>query len=270
MARLFAAFTVLLAGCAIAGHALAAQQASEEMLFGKWVANVEKTKEFFEANSLDLGDEAFLKELAKLTVEFRADHSIIVRTGNQERESGQWKYVKEEDGQVFLELIRDGESTPATVELLDSNTIAVTPKFEKPLVLSRGGQSAVTGVVGKLIGAWKCDKNATLELASNRNFSQGQIDDMMAEAGGMVVRFEADGSFSATTISEGEVRELKGTWTSSGVDEDKQAFQLALKAERGPDSLEVEIRADGSIRFSPPDEPSAVFVRSPEKSQETP
>jgi hypothetical protein len=42
-------------------------------------------------------------------------------------------------------------------------------------------------------------------------------------------------------------------------------LELSLEAESGPDSVVVEFRSDGSVRFAPPNEPSAVFVRKDSK-----
>jgi hypothetical protein len=41
---------------------------------------------------------------------------------------------------------------------------------------------------------------------------------------------------------------------------------LSLDADRGPDSVSVELRSDGSVRLTPANEPSAVFVRKKEKA----
>ncbi len=252
------------------GHVAIAQD-FEEQITGKWRGDAAKTRTHHKFPSLATdADEDFLKEVGNLSVEFGSEHSVSVHEAGNEQMKGQWKFIKDEDGQIEIELIREEEATRATIEFLDQNSVAIAVRNERPIVFSREGKPVVEGIADKLIGTWECDKNATENLESNKEFGQGQLDDMMQEAGGMVVSFSKDGSFSATTIAGEEIQELKGTWMSSNVDEKKKTFHLSLDAERGPDSLDVELRDDGSIRFSPPDQPSAVFVRKIEKSDKLP
>lgn len=243
-----------------------AQQDFEAEIAGKWSANVAKTKAYLKEHNLTTdGDEDFLAAIGKLTVEFGAEHSVVVREDDNEQMRGQWKLVKEEDALITIELIRDDESTPATIEILDNDSIAITPGNERPLVLTRSNKAAVEGVVAKLVGTWVCDKDATLALKSNKDFTQEQLDMMMEQAGGMVVTFGADGAFSATMVTNDDAQDLSGTWEASDADEAKSTFSLSLKAEHVPDSLNVEIRDDGSVCFSPPGQPTAVFVKKTEK-----
>ena len=256
---------------ATAGHSAIAYQDFEKQIAGKWVADIAKTRTYLKDHSqASLADEDFFKTVGRLSVEFGSENSVIAREGDTEQMKGQWRLVKDEDGLIVIDLVRDEEPTRTTIEFLDKDSIAITPQNELPLVLTRVGKDALAGSVAKLIGTWECDKNATQALASNKEFTQEQLDHMMQEAGGMVVSFGQDRTFSATTIAGEEIMELKGTWSTSDVDETKKTFHLSLVAERGPDSVNVEFRDDGSVRFSPPDQPSAVFVRKPEKAVKLP
>ena len=256
-----------------AGTAALALQDFEQQISGKWRVNVAKTRTYLKFGELSTdADDDFLKEVGKLSVEFGSEHSVIVHEAENEQMKGHWELIKDEDGRIEIDLIREeeDEATRATIEFLDQNSVAIAIKNERPFVFSREEKLAVEGIAGKLIGTWECDRNATENLESNKKFSQEQLDKMMQEAGGMTVSFNKDGSFAATTIAGEEILELKGAWKSSNVDEEKKTFDLSLEAERGPDSLNVEFRDDGSVRFSPPDQPSAVFVRKFEKSEKLP
>lgn len=269
--RIVPALALLFAFCA-ASVGLA-QQDFEEKIVGKWQVDVAKTRAHlkFPSPASD-ADEDFLKGVGKLSIEFGSGHSIFVDEGGNAKTKGHWELVKDDAGKVEIDLIRqtEEEATRATIEFLDPNSISIATKGERPLVFVRSGTPSIEGIAAKLIGSWECDKDATEKLDSNKEFSQGQLEDMMQEAGSMIVRFDKDGSFVVTTIAGGEERELKGTWKSSHVDEGKHTFELSIDAERGPDTLLVELRDDGSVCFSPPDEPSAVFVRKNAKSEKLP
>jgi len=256
-----------------AGTAAQAFQDFEQQIAGKWRVDPAKTRDHLKFPSpANDADEDFLKAVSKISVEFGSKRSIIVDEGENDLMKGEWEFIKDEDGRIEIDLIREDEEEPtrAIIEFLDQDSVAISVKNERPLVFSREGGPAAEGIVAKLIGTWECDKDATEKLKANVKFSQDQLNDMIKEAGGMTVTFNKDGTFTATTISGEEIKELKGTWNSRNVDVEKKTFDLSLEAERGPKSLNVELRDDGRVQLSPPDQPVAVFVRKVDESKKLP
>jgi hypothetical protein len=252
------------------GTSALALQDFEEQIAGKWRVDVPKTRTYLKMPTLASDpEEDFLKQVSKLSVEFWGNHSVTVHESENDETMGQWELVKDEDGQVEIDLIRDGEeeATRARIEFLDRNSVAIAVKSERPLVFVRVDAPAKEGVVAQLIGTWQFDRQATLGLESNKQFDEARLNDMLQEVSGMVVSFSKDGSFTAASNSGERAEETKGTWESRNLNEDQRTFELSLKAEIGPDSLNVEFRDDGSVRFWPPNQPSAVFVRKVEKGK---
>lgn len=208
-----------------------------------------------------------LAEIAKLAVEFGGKHAVIVHEGGREAMRGTWELIKDVDGEIEIDLVQDGqeEAARATVEFLDNHTVAISVRGEPAIVFSREDDSAKKGVVDQLTGTWECDKAATTKLESTRAYTPDQMDDMLQEAGNTTVTFRPDGSFIATMLKGEDIQELNGTWKTSNVDEAKKTFELAVDVEFGPQKLTVEMREDGSLLLSPPNQPSAVFVRRSEQ-----
>jgi hypothetical protein len=244
-----------------------AQEKIEDQIAGTWRGDLAKTQAFLERlDAVPDVDDDSLPDVAQLTVQFGSDHSMRVHEGDREAITAQWKFIKDEDGIVEVDLIRDGNSTRATFEFIDEDTVAISVPNEQVIVFSRATQQGGDGIAAAIIGSWTFDKDATEGLESNAGFDQDQLDDMMQHAGAATVTFSKDGTFSVKIDAGDEPQEIQGTWKSGEMDEETKTFQLSLDADRGPDSVSVELRSDGSVRLTPANEPSAVFVRKKEKA----
>lgn len=259
-------FTLFVLFCA--GSSAQAQQELEKQIAGNWRCSSAKTRAHLKLPSLASdADEDFLKEVGRIRVAFGSDHSLVVHESEGNEMKGEWKIVKDEDGQIEIELLRDEESTPARLEFLDENTMAVSVKNERTLVLSREVDGPVKGIAAKLVGTWTFDRKASQNLESNKQFDAEHLDGMLREANGMIVTFKDDGSFLAQMTSGEEKREINGNWSSTKDEGDDLAIEVTIDAEHGPDSVTVQFRDDGSILIAPPNEPAAVFVRNTEESK---
>jgi hypothetical protein len=185
---------------------------------------------------------------------------VTVHEGTDKQMNGTWELVKEQDGQVEINLIRDEEATPATVEFVDKDSVAIIVKNERAIVFSRESAAAITGYAAQLVGTWEFDGRATDELETNNEFSQAQLDEMIREASGLTITFNSDGSFAVMTNSGGGPQEVKGKWKASNVDEANKTMDVSLDAENAPALLEVTLRDDGNVCIAPPGQPGAVFA----------
>ncbi len=137
-----------------AGTAALALQDFEKQISGKWRVNVAKTRTYLKFGELSTdADDDFLKEVGKLSVEFGSKHSVIVHEAENEQMKGHWELIKDEDGRIEIDLIREEEeeATRATIEFLDQNSVAIAIKNERPFVFSREGKLAVEGIAGEEI-----------------------------------------------------------------------------------------------------------------------
>ncbi len=255
--------------CMVTVNGVLAQEKLEQRLVGKWRYSAQKTIQYLKVHSLL--DEELLKSLENdqddMTIEFGADGSVFLARPNKHEEmKAQWKLVREEETRTIIELIRAEEPTETTVEFLEDETISITSKNEQPTVFERVKAGIVQGTAAKLLGTWGCNKDATLKLDSNAAFTQDQIDEMLDHAVNMVITFNDDASFVAKTQVGVEIKQIDGTWSSENIDETKQAFHLKLDANDVPKSVQVEFRDDGTVCFTPDDQPGAVFVRKSENA----
>lgn len=237
-----------------------AQQEFEKLIVGKWEVNIERTKEYCKERSIEIPNEELLGGSSALSLEFGNDKSVTVREGDTEAMRGEWKFVKDEDGVFHVELIRDEEATPATIEFLNNQTIAVSPQNEQPLVLTRSDSKPLEPLAAKLVGAWKQDPDATKALELNKSFSQEDIDRMLLDTNEMEIELLADKTMVAKLKGE-VVTEIKAYWVVSEIDEAKQSMRIDFSGDDVERSVQAVFLDVNLLCLTPEGEPSAAFKR---------
>lgn len=261
-------FVLLLAGLwiAVGASRVVGQQEFADLIVGKWQVDVEKSRAFYQERSLTTeNDDAFMDQIKSMAIEFTAEGLISVRDAETELTRGEWKLVKEEDAVFHLQFIREDEATPATVEILDSGTIAVAPQNERPLVLVRANRADLKGVAVKLIGTWKQDPEASKAVEANKSYSQEEVDRMLTDTREMVLVFNADQSLVAK-MKEGVERDVQAQWKASQVDDAKKSLRLDVSGDGVERVVQVVFLDDDHVCLTPEGEPAAVFARQPAAS----
>jgi hypothetical protein len=269
-------------GCTCACAASAwAQSDLEDLIVGSWGVNRQLSEELMKTEAAE-GSE--LQHLANLRVQFEADGSIKLLVEDRQLD-GQWKLVREtEDGRFEVQLIRAGETTPATIEFRNDGSMAIRPARETPLVFSRiealeqanppkmpaEDQGAVRPLLelsplAKIyVGQWQGDAEESRKLAFNATFDAEAIDAMLEQMKSLELDVAADGAFTVKAGLSDQALEMQGTWKPLEENAEEKSLLIDVALKDGPQrKFTVVIFNENRIQMAPENEPAILLLRKP-------